>query len=132
MSVGDYVFDRLGNPTRVTGVYPQGLQDVYHVVFKDGRIVHCNDEHLWTCRINGGSWRTHTLRTLIDSGIIQCVNPGEKHIDNNFIRCETPKAILDGEHRQKRNNVISHVVKTRTQSPMTCIMVDNKGASVSG
>lgn len=126
LSVGDYVFDRLGNPTRVTGVYPQGLQDVYHVVFKDGRTIHCNDEHMWTCRINGGSWGTHTLRTLMDLGIVQCVNPGEKHIDNNFIRCETPKAILDGEYRQHRNNVISHVVNTGTQSPMTCIMVDNE------
>lgn len=44
---GDYVFDRLGNPTKVLKVYPQGLCDAYEVYFADERKVCCNDEHLW-------------------------------------------------------------------------------------
>lgn len=47
IKVGDYVFDRQGKPTKVLGVYPQGIIDNYKVTFKDGRITYCNNEHLW-------------------------------------------------------------------------------------
>lgn len=43
---GDYVFDRLGKPTKVLGVFHQGKLDNYKVTFKDGRFTYCNDEHL--------------------------------------------------------------------------------------
>ena len=29
IQVGDYVFDRMGKPTKVLGVYPQGLKEKY-------------------------------------------------------------------------------------------------------
>ena len=47
IKIGDYVFDRLGNPTKVLGVFPQGIIDCYKVVFSDGRITYCNDNHIW-------------------------------------------------------------------------------------
>lgn len=47
IQVGDYVFDRQGKPTKVLGVYPQGIIDNYKVTFKDGRSTYCNNEHLW-------------------------------------------------------------------------------------
>ena len=43
---GDYVFDAFGKPTKVLEIYPQGKKEVYEVVFKDGRVAFCNNEHL--------------------------------------------------------------------------------------
>lgn len=47
IQVGDYVIAADGNPTRVTGIYPQGITPIYSVKFKDGREVICSDEHIW-------------------------------------------------------------------------------------
>jgi hypothetical protein len=48
IKVGDYVYDRLGKPTKVLGVFPQGMLDCYTVTLADGRSTQCNDEHLWS------------------------------------------------------------------------------------
>lgn len=70
IKVGDYVFDRLGNPTKVLGVYPQGLLDCYKVTLADGRETYCNDQHLWSyCgrKIkNKNKFYTKSLREIMD------------------------------------------------------------------
>ena len=48
IKVGDYLFDAFGKPTRILGVYPQGIKDVYYVLFKDGRKALCCEDHLWS------------------------------------------------------------------------------------
>ena len=48
IKVGDYVFDRMGKPTEVLGVFPQGTQEVFKVTLRDGRSTLCNNEHLWS------------------------------------------------------------------------------------
>lgn len=48
LEVGDYVFDRLGNPTKVLGVFPQEKQDIYRVMLTDGRTLDVGGPHLWT------------------------------------------------------------------------------------
>ena len=72
LKVGDRVFDEHGNPVTVTGVFPQGMKREYIVVvneINDGWAVHCNDEHLWTVRRDGGQWQTLTLREIMDQGL---------------------------------------------------------------
>lgn len=75
LKVGDYVYNRLGEPTKVSGVFPQGKQRAYKVVLTDGREIIANDEHLWTYQTksqrNKGSlnWQTKTLRELMDDGL---------------------------------------------------------------
>lgn len=67
--VGDYLFDRLGKPTKVLGVYPNGLKDSYEITFEDGRKARCNDEHLWSYYYDSHDCkkiRTETLREIID------------------------------------------------------------------
>ena len=70
MKVGDYVFDRKGSPTRVIGVYPQGVKDIYVVELMDGRKIRAGDGHLWTYRSAFGNgaktWRTATTVELMD------------------------------------------------------------------
>ena len=69
LKVGDFVFDRKGNPTKVLGIYPQGEKEVYKVTFSDGRTTLCNDEHLWSYVTSKGNLKTVTLREMIDTGL---------------------------------------------------------------
>lgn len=64
---GDYVVAMDGTATRVTGVYPQGKKRVYEVVFDDGEIVECSDEHLWYVqdRINKRAMRTLMTKDML-------------------------------------------------------------------
>ena len=62
IKIGDYVFDRYGNPTKVLGVYPQGVIDNYKVTFKDGRVTYCNNQHLWNIIVKGH--RKMTMKTV--------------------------------------------------------------------
>lgn len=42
--VGDMIFSKDGKPTKVTGVYPQGVVDLYKITLRDGReLVACKD-----------------------------------------------------------------------------------------
>lgn len=70
IQIGDFLFDRTGQPTRVTGVFPQGLLDSYKVTFEDGRVVYCNSEHLWTIiDRKTGAFNTLSLQNIIDRNI---------------------------------------------------------------
>lgn len=48
IKVGDQVYGEDGKLHEVKGVYPQGVQDVYSVMFSDGSEVRCSLNHLWT------------------------------------------------------------------------------------
>lgn len=47
MRVGTEVIAPDGTTTKVTGVYPQGVKQMYRVTFRDGRSTECGAEHLW-------------------------------------------------------------------------------------
>ena len=46
--IGDYVIGRNGLPTKVIGVYPQGIRQCYRITFSDNTSTECDGEHLWT------------------------------------------------------------------------------------
>ena len=46
--VGDEVFGRNGWPTRVTGVFPQGMLQAYRVTFRDKSSTEVSADHLWS------------------------------------------------------------------------------------
>ena len=48
INVGDDVISRDGNPTKVLGVYPQGVRPIYRISFNDGTHTLCDEEHLWS------------------------------------------------------------------------------------
>lgn len=50
LQVNDYVFNRYGKPNRITGIFPQGNQDVYEISFEDGRKAYSTLGHLWRVR----------------------------------------------------------------------------------
>lgn len=73
VKVGDYLFDKFGNPTKVLAVYPQAKKkQVYKVYFKSGRIAECCNEHLWSYYSNCNDKHpnrliTSTLQELMDN-----------------------------------------------------------------
>lgn len=76
IKVGDFVFDREGNPTKVLGVFPQGMRKAYKVTLTDGRSTICCDEHLWTyCRNGDNVFVTETLSSMLNRSICS----GEYH-----------------------------------------------------
>lgn len=70
IKVGDYLFDKNGEPTKVLAVYPQKEKKrVYKVHFDSGRIAECCDEHLWTYYDSYHRRHTSSLREMINKGI---------------------------------------------------------------
>lgn len=69
LSVGDYVFDRLGKPTQILGIYPQGEKEVYRVTFKDSRTSECAPSHLWTYYSPSGVQKTITTEEMLKAGL---------------------------------------------------------------
>lgn len=71
---GDYLFDRLGRPTKVLGVFPQGEKEVWEITFGDGRTARCSDEHIW--RVNKTTWKSKdkwkdmTLKEIMSKPLI--------------------------------------------------------------
>jgi len=47
LKVGDFVTGADGTPTKVLGVYPQGIQQLYRVKFRDGDYIDCHANHIW-------------------------------------------------------------------------------------
>lgn len=72
IKVGDLLFDRLGNPTKVLSVFPQQeKKEIYRVYFKSGKVAECCDEHLWSYYSNKNDKNpnkliTATLRDIIN------------------------------------------------------------------
>ncbi len=59
--VGDFVIGSNGLPTRVRGVFPQGVKPSYRVVFSDHTSVEAGPEHLWEVRYWKGGLKLESL-----------------------------------------------------------------------
>lgn len=59
LHVGDKVIGSNGKPTTITGVYPQGVVDLYTLVFQDGRTEVCCKDHQWAV------WSGHEQATQV-------------------------------------------------------------------
>jgi intein/homing endonuclease len=66
LSVGDYVIGSDGNPTMVTGVFPQGIKPSYALVFSDGLEAESGPEHLWAVEYYIGGRRRHRIVVTTD------------------------------------------------------------------
>lgn len=66
LRIGSHVFDSYGNLTKVVGVYPQGIDDVYRMEFSDGNWIECGIDHLW--KVGCKSWRD--AWRVVDTGFL--------------------------------------------------------------
>lgn len=72
IKLGDTVIGRDGKPTKVVGVYPQGITNNYTLTLKDGRAIDCCEDHEWTVySYKWGKERTFTTKELYNK--LQCV-----------------------------------------------------------
>lgn len=69
IKVGDFVFDRKGNPTKVLGVYDRGVRRCFELTFSDGRKTRCCDEHIWPCYTSKKNLKNLTLQEMMEKGI---------------------------------------------------------------
>jgi len=87
IKVGDKVYNRYGEPVEVTGVFPQGMRDVYRVKLVDGRYLDCSDDHLWTYKGRVGNsaktWKTVALKELMKKNI--AIERDTGRIDHNYV-----------------------------------------------
>ena len=88
LKAGDYVFSRMGAPTRITAIFDQGVQDVYRITFEDGREAYCVKEHLWKVRTRASDWTVMTLAEMMDVPTaeyeIPLCDPVEYILENNI------------------------------------------------
>lgn len=116
IKIGDSLYSRIGKPTKVLGVFPQGCKQVYQVVFKDGRVAECCDEHLWSYYYGHKTKRLTTktlkeimgvpLKTGLENMIRVPINEGvEKPEKKYFIPPYIFGLFLgDGSFRRREDN----------------------------
>ncbi|EBW9734483.1 hypothetical protein DQR70_05765 [Salmonella enterica subsp. enterica serovar Oslo] len=68
VKVGDTVTARDGTPTKVLGVYPQGVTRQFRVTFRDGRSVLASPDHLWTVR-----WRHYMDEVVMTTEEVKAI-----------------------------------------------------------
>ena len=81
IQVGDYLYDAFGMPTKVLGVYPQGKREVWEIEFKDGRVAHCSDEHLWSYCTTGQTYSKRNQRAFKTKTLAEIIQT-ERLFDN--------------------------------------------------
>jgi len=101
LRVGDYVYDRQGNPTKIIGVYPQGLKEVYQISFSDGRFSLCSPDHLWSYYN-----RRHLDRSPMVGTAKEILEKGLRDSSGYKFRISTNKAV----HFQPQNYSIDPYV----------------------
>lgn len=70
LSVGSEVIGSNGKATKVVAIHPQGVTDLYAVEFKNGTVVRCSGEHLWTLSNASGTSYTVSTRQLFNEDVI--------------------------------------------------------------
>lgn len=76
LKIGDKILGRDGLETKITGIYPQGIKDIYKLTFADGRVVECGLDHQWTLWKPSGVTVTVTTKDILDKGLR--VKPNKK------------------------------------------------------
>lgn len=84
LEVGDKLIDPEGGVQSVVGVYPQGIKDVYTVVFSDGTKARCGIEHLWPVYVGrSNEIQVMPLSTMIEELPAGLAIPRFMGADNN-------------------------------------------------
>ena len=68
LTLGEPIASIDGQPSSVTGIFPQGKKNIYKITFSDGRSAECCGEHLWKVQYrhwDGGS-KTITTDKIAD------------------------------------------------------------------
>lgn len=71
IKVGDTVLAHDGKPSKVLGVFPQGIKKIYEITLSDGSKCRCSDEHLWQVQSrsdrNENTYRIIQTKDMLDN-----------------------------------------------------------------
>lgn len=69
LNIGDEVIGSDGKPTKIIAIHPQGIIDVYKMVFSDGTSTECSSEHLWLTQTmsesRSNTWKLRDTKSLV-------------------------------------------------------------------
>ncbi len=110
---GNIILDRYYNPTIVTGVFPQGVKDIFKIELWNGRSSMCSAEHLWNIRkMKKGIFLDDKEETISFSRLIR------RHYTDYAI------PYWDDHYGEERWSQIRSITYSH-QEEAQCIMVDN-------
>ena len=66
ITLDDTLFDRKGNKTKVLGIFPQGIKQVYRVTLEDGRDIEVAGNHLWSVKDNTFHYEVLETEEILD------------------------------------------------------------------
>lgn len=98
VKVGDIIYDRNMRPTKVTGVFPQGVKSIYKFTLEDGRSTEVCLEHLWKIYVDDKSEVTNTERVqdlLLAGKSVYIDLPNKLGLSGDTRTSETFKTSLD-------------------------------------
>lgn len=75
LKIGDKVMCPDGKHSEVLSIHPQGIKEVYRVVFSDGTSTECCQEHLWAVketqdRWKNRDWKVKSLKEIAENVIV--------------------------------------------------------------
>ena len=66
VKIGDEIFTQDGSITKISNIYPQGIQDVYKFTFGDGTTTRAGLDHLWKVwDTDNKKWRVITTKEIL-------------------------------------------------------------------
>lgn len=104
LKVGFEVISRDGKPTRVTGVFPKGVREVFKVSTKDGQTTEACGNHLWLTQTHEDRKRKRSgsIKTTLE--IKESLRVEKKHLGRSVNNQFLPR--VEPVHFEKRNLVI--------------------------
>lgn len=91
LKVGDVICGTNKSNQVVEGVFKKGNLRIYKMIFADGQIVECSENHLWTVYTSLGKIQTMTTKQLMDSKKVKI----KKSNGDNTYGYYVPRTIVD-------------------------------------
>lgn len=97
INVGDKVYGDNGKLTTVLGVYPQGVREIYEVLFNDDSRVYADGDHLWEVKQTTRSQKGHSKQQI-------------KCIDGKRITSTRTKILTTNQIKEALDVGVKHVI----------------------
>ena len=91
LKIGDSIASIDGKESKVIGVYPQGITELYEITFSDGRKSKCCPDHLW--QVGNRKWKEDKI--LSTKEIIKLKDEHPSYVDSIYIPLEVDYSGFD-------------------------------------
>lgn len=66
LQAGGEVIAADGTPTRITGVFPQGVRPLWTITFNDGASIDADSDHLWSIQTRETDWEVLSTEQIVE------------------------------------------------------------------